>query len=359
MTPAMSSDSPFLDVPILPFEVDAGLTGREILERMGGISFQGRNLAAAHAAWRAMLRDDVLIFLGTAGALSAGGLRLVLAYMVTHRYIDCVVTTGANLYHDLHETLGRHHYRGHPREDDEALKRDHVDRIYDTYASEDEFCENDTWIADFTARLERRPHTTREYLYKLGEHLWTTTRQDGFLTAAYRARVPIFCPALADSSIGMGISQARHDDPATGQIDVIGDIIESANLVAHHPRTASIVLGGGTPKNFINQASVQAAFYKPDIAGHEYAIQIVTDVPHYGGASGSSLDEAMSWGKVTADATRVTVQADVTLALPLLVSGLVDSVGETSRSPLRQFDLSEPVMVVDGRQLPRGFEVAE
>ena len=147
MTPAMSSDSPFLDVPILPFEVDARLTGREILERMGGISFQGRNLAAAHAAWRAMLRDNVLIFLGTAGALSAGGLRLVLAYMVTHRYVDCVVTTGANLYHDLHETLGRHHYRGHPREDDEALKRDHVDRIYDTYASEDEFCENDTWIA--------------------------------------------------------------------------------------------------------------------------------------------------------------------------------------------------------------------
>src|SRR5918999_6337804 len=105
----------------------------------------------------------------------------------------------------------------------------------------------------------------------------------------------------------------------------MGDIVESANMFIKRPRTASIVLGGGTPKNFINQASVQAEFYSPEVSGHRYALQIVTDVPHFGGASGSSLEEAQSWGKLATDAEQVTVQADVTIALPLLVSALAGS----------------------------------
>src|SRR6185436_10726553 len=108
-----------------------------------------------------------------------------------------------------------------------------------------------------------------------------------------------------------------------GHIDIIGDIVESANLIIRRPRTASIVLGGGTPKNFINQASVQAEFYSPEVSGHRYALQIVTDVPQFGGASGSSLEEAQSWGKLATDSARVSVQADATIALPILASALV------------------------------------
>jgi len=255
---------------------------------------------------------------------------------------------------------GRRHFIGSPRENDAVLQADRIDRVYDTYASEDEFCENDEWIAEFALTLERRPYTTREFLYRLGEHLWTTTQQDGILTAAYRASVPIFCPAIADSSIGMGLSQARHRDASAGHIDVVGDIIESANLVIHHPRTASVVFGGGTPKNFINQASVQAEFYDDRVGGHRYAIQIVTDVPHFGGASGASLEEAQSWGKVAADAEQVTVHADATLALPLLVSALASSSGDAlaARKPMR-FDLSGRVMAVEGRPLPERFEARQ
>jgi deoxyhypusine synthase len=152
----------------------------------------------------------------------------------------------------------------------------------------------------------------------------------------------------------MGLSQARHRDASSGQIDVIGDIIESANLVIRHPRTASVVLGGGTPKNFINQASVQAEFYDDRVGGHRYAVQIVTDVPYYGGASGSSLEEAQSWGKLATDAEQVTVHADATIALPILVSALETSARETlaARKPLR-FDLSGPVMSVNGRAFPQ------
>jgi deoxyhypusine synthase len=320
---------------------------------MERISFQGRNLATAHRVWQKMLDDDVTIFLGLAGALSAGGLRMIVAYLIEHRYVDCLVSTGANLYHDLHETRGQRHYVGSPHANDAALAEERIDRVYDTYASEDEFVDNDNWIADFAATLDHRPYTTREFLFQLGRYLWETTKRDGILTAAYRANVPIFCPAIADSSIGMGLSQARQKAAGAGHMDVIGDIVESANIVIRRPRTASVVIGGGTPKNFINQASVQAEFYSPEVGGHRYALQIVTDVPHFGGASGSSLEEAQSWGKLAADADSASVQADASIALPLLVSALAISCDESvarRRKPV--FTLASRVMTIDGQPVP-------
>jgi deoxyhypusine synthase len=345
----MKKSSRFLRTPVEPFVVDGAQTADEILQRMERTSFQGRNLATARRIWERMLSDEVTIFLGMAGALSAGGMRMIVAHLITHRMVDCLVSTGANLYHDLHETRGQRHFQGSPLADDAALADARIDRVYDTYASEEEFCGNDNWIAKFATTLERRPYTTREFLYRLGGHLWDTTRRDGILTAAYRAKVPIFCPAIADSSIGMGLSQARHQTRGSGEVDVIGDIIESANLVIRRPRTASIVLGGGTPKNFINQASVQAEYYSSEVGGHRYALQIVTDVPHFGGASGSTLEEAQSWGKLAADAARVTVHADATLALPLLTSALSVSAHEViAHRRAAVFTLGSRVMTVDG-----------
>src|SRR6267142_54906 len=349
----MKKKSRCLETPIEPFAVEAGLTADQVLARMERISFQGRNLATAHRIWLKMLQDDVTIFMGMAGALSAGGLRLIVAHLILNRYVDCLVSTGANLYHDLHETRGQHHYVGSPQADDAALAEERIDRVYDTYASEEEFCSNDAWIADFATTLESRAYTTREFLHLLGGHLWQTTGRDGILTAAFRANVPIFCPAIADSSVGMGLSQARQKRAGTGHIDIIGDIVESANLVIRRPRTASVVLGGGTPKNFINQASVQAEFYSDEVGGHRYALQIVTDVPHFGGASGSSLEEAQSWGKLATDAARVSVQADATIALPILASALVVSAAALiARRRAPKFDLAARVMTVDGLPTP-------
>src|SRR5216684_3672205 len=349
----MKKKSRFLDTPIEPFAVESGVSADQILARMERISFQGRNLATAHRIWQKMLQDDVTIFLGMAGALSAGGLRLVVAHLITNRYVDCLVSTGANLYHDLHETRGQRHYLGSPHADDAALAEDRIDRVYDTYASEEEFISNDNWIAEFATTLETRPYTTREFLHLLGGHLWKTSGRDGILTAAFRADVPIFCPAIADSSIGMGLSQARQRKSGAGHIDIIGDIVESANVIIRRPRTASVVLGGGTPKNFINQASVQAEFYSDEVGGHRFALQIVTDVPHFGGASGSSLEEAQSWGKLSAQAARVSVQADATIALPILVSALASSAAPAlRRRRAPAFTLASRVMTIDGLTVP-------
>src|SRR5437868_3576737 len=150
----MKKKSGLLHTPVEPFVVDRDATADRILGRMERISFQGRNLAAARRIWERMLEDDVTIFFGMAGALSAGGLRLIVAYLITNRYIDCLVSTGANLYHDLHETRGQRHYIGSPIVDDAALASQRIDRVYDTFASEDEFCANDEWIAEFVATLE-------------------------------------------------------------------------------------------------------------------------------------------------------------------------------------------------------------
>ena len=344
--------SRFLHDRVEPFSPDPDLSPADILERMERISFQGRNLAAALRVWKKMLDEDVLIFLGVAGALSAGGLRVLIAHLLEQRYVDCLISTGANLYHDLHETRGRHHFIGSPHVDDAALHAEQIDRIYDTFVSEDEFIDNDNWIAAFAAELEGRPYSSREFLCLLGQRLWSATGRHGILTAAYRAKVPVFCPGIADSSIGMALSQARHERSGTGQMDVIGDVIESSNLVIRKPRTACVLLGGGTPKNFLNQASVQAAFFRPGIEGHALALQIVTDTPDFGGASGALLDEAKSWGKLARDADQVTVRCDATIALPFLVTALTERVQQhPPKRTVPQFEVEHRRLSLDGAQL--------
>src|SRR3954465_12087722 len=118
--------SRYLQTPIEPFIVEPGLSAEDVVTRMERISFQGRNLATAYRIWQKMLQDDVTIFLGMAGALSAGGLRMAVAHLISNRYVDCLVSTGANLYHDLHETRGQHHYIGSPHADDAALAQEGI-----------------------------------------------------------------------------------------------------------------------------------------------------------------------------------------------------------------------------------------
>jgi deoxyhypusine synthase len=123
--------------------------------------------------------------------------------------------------------------------------------------------------------------------------------------------------------------------------------------VIRRPSTATIVLGGGTPKNFINQASVQAEFYDDRVGGHKFAIQIVTDVPHFGGASGSSLEEAQSWGKLSIESEKVTVQSDVTIALPILVTALESTSRDAADKRKRpEFDPSGRILLMNGQPLP-------
>src|SRR5438552_10480575 len=166
----MKKKSRFLQTPIEPFAVEAGLTADQILLRMEKISFQGRNLATAHRIWQKMLDDDVTIFLGMAGALSAGGLRLIVAHLISNRWVDCLVSTGANLYHDLHETRGQRHYLGSPHADDAAMADERIDRGYDTFASEEESISNANLITECAGTLISRLQTTVSLRQRVDDH---------------------------------------------------------------------------------------------------------------------------------------------------------------------------------------------
>lgn len=310
----------FLKKPVKPVEIVPGAEVSGLLSRMGETAFQGKNLATAVDVWEQMLRGSTTIFFGLAGAMVPAGMRRVVVYLLKNKFIDCLVSTGANLFHDIHETAGKYHYQGNVMVNDEELKDEGIDRIYDVFAVEDEFQSADEYCYRFSKSLENRPYTTREFLYLLGKALSKGAKEDGILTAAYKANIPVYCPAIGDSSIGIGL--AMHPKEENFLFDVIGDVKETALIAAGAKNTGVVFVGGGTPKNFIQQTEVTAALMGKNVSGHKYAVQITADAPHWGGLSGCTLEEAQSWGKIAKKAKMVTVHCDSTIAMPIITTAL-------------------------------------
>jgi deoxyhypusine synthase len=338
-----------LSTPVEPFDPTSVSSFSDLLERMSRTAFQGRQLGEAFRVWKKMLASDCIILMGLAGAMVPAGMRRLVVEMIRNRLIDCLVSTGANLFHDMHESLGYRHYKGSPDVDDTLLAQHMVDRMYDVFADEDEFRMHDRFLGEFAASLDQsRPYTTREFLYLLGRRVSEIAREEGILTAAAKAGVPVYCPALGDSSIGIGIAAHRHTHGNRLMFDIIGDVLETAYLANAGP-TGVIYFGGGTPKNFIQQTEVTLLNMSEMAEGHKYAIQIVTDAPHWGGLSGCTFQEAQSWGKIAADAHMVTCHCDSTIAMPILVTALLEDRELIARRRKPQFDVSGPQLTF---QLP-------
>jgi len=322
----MRSSKKFLKSPVRPFEVKSSANIVDAVRMMKDTSFQGRSLGTALEIWEEMLRAKTTIFMGLAGAMVPAGMKKVVSFLIKNRLIDCLVSTGANLFHDVAESLGVRHFKGTHRVDDTELYRSGIDRIYDIFASEDEFRRADDWIVEFSGALSPyRPYTTREFLYLLGGELCAAGGKDGILVSAHRSGVPIYCPALGDSSIGIALATANCRNGRGIQFDIIKDVIETTRIAAYAGATGVIYIGGGTPKNFIQQTEVTASIVGKNVEGHKYAIQITQDSPQWGGLSGCTFEEAQSWGKIAKKASMVTVHADATIALPLIVSALASS----------------------------------
>lgn len=312
----------FLSAPVQPYAITNDFTVKTMLEKMENISFQGRNLGIAYEVWKNALNDNCTIFMGFAGAMVPAGMRKLVVHLIENRYIDCFVSTGANLFHDIVETLGKKHYIGSANVDDNMLYAHGIDRIYDTFALESDFRDTDIFLGNFGSKLENRPYTTMEFLNVLGKELTKVSKEDGIVTSAYKHKVPIFCPAVGDSSIGIGLAEHLHRHHKNFYFDVIGDVEKSAAFAIQAKKTAVIYVGGGTPKNFIQQTAVTASIEGHDIGGHEYAIQFTADAPHWGGLSGCTFEEAQSWGKIAKTAKKVSVFCDATIGLPVVITGL-------------------------------------
>jgi deoxyhypusine synthase len=339
--------SDFLKEPTAPIEPKKGEKIDNLLRKMSNISFQGRNLAQAFDIWQSMLKDKTTIFFGLAGAMVPAGMRKLIVYLINERLIDCIVSTGANLFHDCAEILGYYHWKGSPHVDDSRLWKEGIDRIYDTFALESEFKKTDDFIENWVKELDQEhTYTTREFLYFLGKKLSEASDEEGILSSAFKNKVPIFCPAIADSSIGIAIALGRFRKSNKITFDLTKDILESAYIVKESAHTGVIYIGGGTPKNFIQQAMVVTNYlYKREETGHKYAIQITSDAPHWGGLSGCTLEEAKSWGKIAEKAMKVSVYCDATIALPILAAGLAENEAEIKRGAKVDFTMDKELKI--------------
>ena len=323
----------YLTAPTRPVQIDRDRSVAGILMKMEGAGFQGRTMADAHNLWLEMLADNGTIFMGLSGALVAAGMRRLISYLIKNHYVDVVVSTGANLFHDLHETLGRYHYQAAPDMTDDELQDAQVGRFYDTLASEHEYREADEWVGNFANTVDHsRPYSTREFLHLLGRELAEIATEDGILTSAYKAKVPIFCPAVADSSIAVGIATSRINRKNPFQFDIIQDVVEASQIIARSVNTSVILFGGGSPKSFLNQTEVTASIIKQTVRGHKFAMQIGLDLPESSSTSGRSFDESQTWGRIAKDAKTVSVLCDPTIAMPILVTSL----SQTGTKALKQ-----------------------
>lgn len=307
--------------PVKQADLEKLKTIGELVEAYQDASIQARSIGAVAGIFGRMLQDRErpTIFLGLAGPLIAAGLRKVIRDLVEYGMVDAIVSTGAILYQDYYQACGFRHFRGDPKADDGELRDLLIDRIYDTYVDEEEFIKLDSKIAKFADGMKPGEYSSRSFLEELSKDI---TDPNSILGTARRRGIPVFSPALNDSSIGIGLTEHYHRARLARKkgvvISAIRDNYELTQIVVQSKRTAAFYVAGGVPKNFINDAIVSAYVFGVHTGGHQYAIQLTTDAPHWGGLSGSTLSEAASWGKIAKEATHHMAFVEPSVSLPLV-----------------------------------------
>lgn len=313
---------------------------RPIVRQYERMAFQARNLARAARIYDEMLADkDCAIILCLAGSLFSAGLKKVVYDLVEHNMVDAIVSTGAVMVdQDFFEGLGFRHYIGSPEADDHELMEARIDRIYDTYIDEDELRICDATIRELADELPPRPFSSREFIHQMGYYLYENHREnESVVRLAYEKKVPIFVPAFSDSSAGFGL--VEHQYHRAGQpmlsIDSARDFLELTRIKMASESTGLFMVGGGVPKNFAQDITVAAELLAGEAEMHKYAIQITVADERDGGLSGSTLQEAHSWGKVETDNEQM-VFSEATLAFPL-IAGYGYHQGNWRGRPERKF----------------------
>ena len=293
-------------------EVFPHMSVNELLDSMKDGGFTCRKVARATDLLLEMVEDEKCnVFLGLAGALIPGGMRKILFKMIEKEIVDCIITTGANLSHDLLETSGGSHFHGNNDLDESKLKELDVSKIFDTFISYDSFVRFENWVQKVFENVPDEPMSTRKFIYEIGRHV---EDPNSIVKLAFEKKIPIFAPSFADSLLGVQSWLYSQTKPL--KINVLKDHTEFSKIIYDSEKMGALILGGGVPKHFIMNGSQLHD-------GLSYAIQITMDRPEHGGVSGASIKEAISWGKVTSDAKWIDIMGDVTLVLPLLISGVL------------------------------------
>jgi deoxyhypusine synthase len=307
-----------------------------LIEGFEKTAFQARNLAKAAKIYDRMLADkECSIILCLAGSLFSAGLKKIVYKMVENNMVDVIVSTGALMVdQDFFEALGFNHYIGTPMVDDEELRVQHIDRIYDTYISEDDLRVCDETVAKIADSLKPKPYSSREFIVEMGKYLDSNAKnRESVVLAAYKKGVPVFVPAFSDSSAGFGL--VMHQWMRTQShvsIDSAKDFLELTKVKLQSKETGLLMIGGGVPKNFAQDVVVAADVLGKTVPMHKYAVQVTVADERDGGLSGSTLKEAHSWGKVEENHTQM-VFCEATIALPLIASYAYHKASWRNRQP--------------------------
>ena len=285
---------------------------RPLIEAMGKMSFTSRDLARATRIYNQMLEDqDCTIFLVIAGSTSAAGCMDLYAELVRSNMVDCVVATGATIVDmDFFEGLGHKHYQALEIPDDDTLRSLYIDRIYDTYIDEEQLQDCDFTINKIANELEPKAYSSRAFIREMGKFLVEHGKKDNSLVKlAYEHDVPIFCPAFVDSSAGFGLVKHQVDRMKEGKpylmIDAVADFRELTQIKIESGDSGLLMVGGGVPKNFIQDTVVCAEILgHHDVAVHKYAVQVTVADVRDGACSSSTLQEAASWARSTPASSR-------------------------------------------------------
>ena len=325
---------------ILPRRVTPDMTVAELIDTQ----FQAYNAARLNEAARLYVEEmlapenDVTIGMTLAGALTPAGLGGCLITLMEYGFVDFMISTGANLYHDMHHALAMALHRGDFRLDDTKLQEEGIIRIYDILFADKVLLDTDACVRECLKSLPQRPISTSELHHHLGKQLLKLGVKPEYSVLAQAAawNVPIYTSSPGDSSIGMNVARHALDGSAL-TLDPLADVNETTAIVHHATRNGVIILGGGSPKNFYLQTQPQLwevlGIHK---GGHDYFIQVTADAPHWGGLSGATPSEAVSWGKIKPDQlnSTVVIYGDSTIALPLLTAYAVSKASPRPRKEL-------------------------
>ena len=294
-----------------------GLSVNRLVEQMQqcGVLGAGKIGRAAELTAKMFGDPDYTVFLTLAGALVPGGLRNTIADLIDEEYVNVLVTTGANMVHDMVEALGYSHYIGTFQAEDARLKREKIGRIGDIYIQQEAFQALEKWlnkVLNEISEKERQRIAPSTILYEIGKRI---KDPDSILANAAKRNVPVICPGLVDSIAGFQLWMISQDQKLI--MDSLLDVAKLVDRVYEAKRAGIIILGGGWPKHF-------ALFANTFRGGVDCAVQITMDRPEPGGLSGASLEEAISWSKVKPKGDAVTVVCDATIAFPLIVAAAMD-----------------------------------
>jgi deoxyhypusine synthase len=323
-------------------ELNDDLSVSDLVEHLAGTSYNARKLFEVARIWLDAVKNHSRIYFTLAGALTPAGFRRVVAQAIENKFIHVLATTGANMVHDAIKGVYQGHMIGSENADDAKLFKEKLFRIYDIFLSNERWAQFGEWLdssffpsfvtekdksGSKSAKAEGQGYeeiriTPAQFFNKLGKHL-SEKKDKGVLATAYKNNVPVYCPAFVDCDYGIRLHYANIEvlQPQYKARLLVDMVAEYDNLfqdMEQHNNRAIIIVGGGTPKNFVLQTSM--ALPTVEQCGFRYAAQITTDAPQWGGLSGATLREAISWGKIKEAANTSIVYCDATIALPLVVA---------------------------------------